>query len=155
MAIPEKKSGGSHRADGPHNGSRPGTSAPDKERAEVIRQALITKRAEIFRKQETQLSELHNPEKHHIADLEEMASDTLDTDSLCAIVDLSSSTIEQIDKALERLDDGTYGTCEFCEEPIHPDRLEVLPFAALCVTCQRKKELNEIDDRPVESSSEE
>lgn len=114
---------------------------PDTARLATIRDALIEKRAAIKAQQATQLSELHNPDKHHLADLEEMASDTSDTDSLCAIVDLGSSTIEQIDAALVKIEEGTYGTCELCEEPIHPDRLEVLPFANLCVKCQRQKEL--------------
>lgn len=122
-----------------------------KERVEAIRAALLSKRAELSRQQATQLSELYNPDKHHLADLEEMASDTSDTDSLCAIVDLGSSTIEQIDGALGRLDDGTYGICEVCEQPINPDRLEVLPFASLCIDCQRRKELkNELASRPEE-----
>jgi len=75
-----------------------------------------------------------------------MGSDATDTDSLCAIVDLSSSTIEQIDSAIQKIADGTYGVCERCEEPIDPDRLEVLPFASLCVSCQRKKEMNQGDE---------
>src|SRR5262245_1764842 len=112
----------------------------DGERTDRIKSALHQKRSEILRQQATQLSALNSPDKHHLADLEEMASDTTDTDSLCAIFDLGSSTMEQIDSALEKLEDGTYGTCELCEEAIHPDRLEALPFASLCVTCQRKKE---------------
>ncbi|MBI4601238.1 MAG: TraR/DksA C4-type zinc finger protein [Planctomycetes bacterium] len=112
-----------------------------KKRLEAIRSALQEKRADLVRQRENQLSELYNPDKHHLADLEEMASDTTDTDSLCAFVDLSSSTVEQIDLALTKIEEGTYGLCQVCEEPIHPDRLEVLPFASLCVKCQRKKEL--------------
>jgi RNA polymerase-binding transcription factor DksA len=76
-----------------------------------------------------------------------MASDTMDTDSLCALVDLGSSTLTQIDSALEKIGSGTYGLCESCEEAIHPDRLEVLPFASLCVSCQRRKEQEVIEER--------
>ncbi|MBW3551760.1 MAG: TraR/DksA C4-type zinc finger protein [Proteobacteria bacterium] len=42
--------------------------------------------------------------------------------------------LEQVINALQRLDDGTYGTCEVCGEKISDDRLEVLPTATLCVT---------------------
>jgi DnaK suppressor protein len=107
---------------------------------EEIRQALLNKRRELTRYQATQLSELRSPEKHHLADLEEMASDTMDTDSLCEIMDIGSNTLEQIDAALEKLDDGTYGICESCDKPIPHARLEALPFAGLCVNCQREKE---------------
>jgi DnaK suppressor protein len=41
----------------------------------------------------------------------------------------------ELDAALERLDAGTYGTCERCGEAIAPARLEVLPATALCITC--------------------
>ena len=105
-----------------------------------IKETLRRKRSELVRYQATQLSSLYSPEKHHLADLEEMASDTMDTDSVCALVDIGSSTLAEIDAALEKIEEGTYGICELCEKPIHPDRLEILPFASLCVACQRTKE---------------
>jgi DnaK suppressor protein len=98
------------------------------------------KRSELVRNQATQLDALYAPDKHHLADLDEMASDTVDTDSLCALVDMSSDTLEQIDAALERIEAGTYGSCEKCRRPIAPERLEFLPFAAQCVECQRRSE---------------
>ena len=110
------------------------------ERLEAIRESLRQKRSELVDQQAVQLSALHAPDKHHLADLEEMASDTVDTDSLCALVDINSSTLAEIDTALVKIDEGTYGICELCEKPIHPDRLEVLPFASLCVKCQTSKE---------------
>ena len=110
------------------------------ERLEAIREVLRQKRSELVDQQAVQLSALYAPDKHHLADLEEMASDTVDTDSLCTLVDINSSTLAEIDAALLRIDEGTYGVCELCEKPIHPDRLEVLPFASLCVKCQASKE---------------
>lgn len=105
-----------------------------------IREQLLAKRDLLARQQATQLRALYSADKHHLADLEEMASDTSETDSVCASVDLSSSTIEQIDTALERLRAGVYGVCERCNKAIHPERLEALPFTSLCLRCQRKKE---------------
>ncbi len=43
--------------------------------------------------------------------------------------------LEQIDRALERVDDGTYGLCVRCEEEIAPPRLEVKPETPVCVEC--------------------
>jgi RNA polymerase-binding transcription factor DksA len=43
--------------------------------------------------------------------------------------------IKSIEFALERLDDGDYGLCEVCGQPIDPDRLEILPHTTLCVAC--------------------
>lgn len=44
----------------------------------------------------------------------------------------------QIERALQKVDEGTYGTCENCGRPIAPERLEALPFAWLCITCQER-----------------
>jgi DnaK suppressor protein len=41
-----------------------------------------------------------------------------------------------VEAALERLDEGSYGTCLRCGKPIAPERLEALPWAAHCITCQ-------------------
>ena len=43
--------------------------------------------------------------------------------------------LSRIDRALAKLDDGTYGRCDECGEPIAPGRLEALPESVLCVRC--------------------
>ena len=45
--------------------------------------------------------------------------------------------LEAVDAALARLDAGTYGRCTNCHAEISPERLEALPWAALCIDCQR------------------
>lgn len=41
--------------------------------------------------------------------------------------------LRDVKRALEKLDDGTYGTCDVCGEPIAPERLEAIPWAVRCV----------------------
>jgi len=48
--------------------------------------------------------------------------------------------LEEIDAALQRLDDGTYGSCSGCTTPIPPERLEAVPAATLCMPCQQRHE---------------
>lgn len=48
--------------------------------------------------------------------------------------------IVKIDAALRRLDDGDYGHCMDCDEPIAPKRLEADPTASLCIACQGARE---------------
>ncbi len=48
--------------------------------------------------------------------------------------------VVKIDAALRRLDDGDYGFCAGCDEPIAPKRLEADPTASLCITCQGARE---------------
>lgn len=44
--------------------------------------------------------------------------------------------LAQVEYALSKLDDGTYGRCDSCGQPIAPARLEALPYANLCVNCK-------------------
>jgi DnaK suppressor protein len=46
------------------------------------------------------------------------------------------ATVVEIDRALQKIEDGTYGVCEQCGQAIPDARLQALPFAALCVTCK-------------------
>jgi DnaK suppressor protein len=48
--------------------------------------------------------------------------------------------LEQVDAAIERIDQGRYGTCARCGQQIAPDRLEALPYATYCIDCQSQVE---------------
>ena len=52
----------------------------------------------------------------------------------------SSDTLQEIDDALARVNDGTYGLCEECQQTIGTRRLKIKPYASLCVTCRREEE---------------
>ncbi len=47
--------------------------------------------------------------------------------------------LKKIDKALKAIDNGTYGKCTACKKNIEEGRLEIMPYASLCVTCQSKR----------------
>jgi RNA polymerase-binding transcription factor DksA len=49
----------------------------------------------------------------------------------------AEAALRDIDAALERIADGSYGICERCTEPIVPERLEILPTSRLCTPCQQ------------------
>lgn len=48
--------------------------------------------------------------------------------------------LRNIDAALKRIDDGGYGLCRDCDEPINPKRLEFDPTALRCIECESKRE---------------
>ncbi|MGI9116627.1 MAG: TraR/DksA family transcriptional regulator [Gaiellales bacterium] len=50
------------------------------------------------------------------------------------------SSLDEVDAALQRVADGTYGACVDCGQPIPDARLEALPASARCMDCQRKLE---------------
>jgi RNA polymerase-binding transcription factor DksA len=59
-----------------------------------------------------------------------------DFESENALASMLDSRLAEIERALVRLADGSYGNCETCSQAIPPRRLEALPFATLCVPCQ-------------------
>ena len=81
---------------------------------------------------------------------------TLSTDDLADEVDLASSDLNQsvtlrlrdrerllllkIEEALSKIESGTFGVCDLCEEPIEVKRLEARPVANLCVRCKESQE---------------
>ncbi|HEX6869413.1 MAG TPA: TraR/DksA C4-type zinc finger protein [Candidatus Limnocylindrales bacterium] len=54
-----------------------------------------------------------------------------------ALRDRATSQLALVDEALARFDAGVFGRCVRCGQPIAPDRLEALPWAARCIDCQR------------------
>ena len=44
--------------------------------------------------------------------------------------------LKDVDKALKRINDGTYGQCEYCGQEIHSERLESIPATSLCIKCR-------------------
>lgn len=57
---------------------------------------------------------------------------------ILAQIDAARSRVQLIDRALEQMDEGTYGVCEDCGQPIQPARLEVRPLSVKCVDCASK-----------------
>lgn len=54
-----------------------------------------------------------------------------------ALRDKNKQHLADVERAIARLDDGTYGMCLRCGRPIAPERLDALPWAAHCIECQR------------------
>ena len=73
-------------------------------------------------------------------DIEELALIDIIEDTGLAVVDIKRQELERMDEALRKLDDGTYGECEECEEEIDDERLKVQPYATTCVKCQAERE---------------
>ncbi len=73
----------------------------------------------------------------HMAD---MSSDTYERELAMNIASTEQAVLYQIDEALKRMDEGTYGVCQSCSRPITLSRLKAVPYTSLCIDCQRDKE---------------
>ena len=65
------------------------------------------------------------------------ASHVVDQQRDLALRERNEQHLAAVEAALERLDTGTYGRCTSCHRPVGDDRLDALPWAALCIECQR------------------
>ncbi|HKA26658.1 MAG TPA: TraR/DksA C4-type zinc finger protein [Gaiellaceae bacterium] len=74
------------------------------------------------------------PGDNHLADL---ATDTIDREIDDTLEENSANIVREIESALIRIDDGTYGLCTACGKPIEPERLEYLPWATQCAADAR------------------
>jgi DnaK suppressor protein len=73
----------------------------------------------------------------HIAD---HASEMLEREMDWTLEENAERILEEIDEALERLEQGTYGICSACGRPIPEERLAAVPYATLCVEDKRRQE---------------
>ena len=70
-----------------------------------------------------------------------------------ALIQMKSETLNKINEALHRLDDGTYGNCFECGEEIAHPRLRALPFAVRCKDCEETRENTEQRERALARKS--
>ena len=66
------------------------------------------------------------------------ASQVFEQQRSLALRDQARMELSRVEAALRSIDDGTYGTCTSCGNPIAPERLEAIPWAPLCIDCARK-----------------
>ena len=70
----------------------------------------------------------------------ELGSGNFDQELTLSLLGSEKDALDQIDGALERIDDGSYGQCETCGAKIPASRLEAIPYAARCVRCASQGE---------------
>jgi DnaK suppressor protein len=73
----------------------------------------------------------------HMADL---GTDNYDQEFTLGLIENEQETLELINEALARMENGTYGACAECAEPISRPRLQAIPYARHCIRCARKLE---------------
>ena len=75
-------------------------------------------------------------------DVVELGSGNFDQELTLSLLGGEKNALEQIEAAIERIEDGSYGRCEECGKKIPKTRLEAIPYAAQCVRCASKEEAN-------------
>ena len=117
---------------------------------EALKKMLTEKKLEIWNdvkdKLFKQLGNEYRSEMDAVLDEGDKALSDLAEETGLTLVDLRKGTLEKIDHALKKLEEGTYGICEDCGNDISEQRLKALPFAVHCVECkQSREELEQIE----------
>lgn len=67
-----------------------------------------------------------------------------------ALLDNAQVLLDGVESAFQKMDDGTYGQCDVCGKQIPLDRLEAIPWARECIHCQKREDLTDHAERPLE-----
>jgi len=73
----------------------------------------------------------------HMADV---ATDNYDREFSMGLASSERELLYELNDAMKKIEDGTFGFCEDCKGPIAKGRLKAVPYARLCVSCQEKRE---------------
>jgi len=73
---------------------------------------------------------------------EEEATEALELEKRLALEKSVRDRLAEVEHALQKFEEGTYGLCDSCGQPIAPARLEALPQASLCVSCKAHQAKN-------------
>lgn len=114
----------------------------DKRALKAIRKALLAAREELVADMEgssAEVRELRDPTDTP-AELGEKASTEFNQEVYYSLRHRSGLTLRQIDEALRRIDEGTFGKCERCGKDIGKARLMAMPLATMCIACKEKEE---------------
>ena len=121
-------------------------------RNESLRKLLMERRQVVMKEIEDLLGR-HRTDQielraDSVPDSGDMALQDANGEQELSILQMRNQVRENIDLALRRLDEGTYGVCDDCGKEISEARLKVLPFARRCVECQTKAEqLEKLDQQ--------
>jgi len=112
---------------------------------EKIRVALAARRAELKEEYEATISEITELQRDRLTDSAgddqaDTGTKTFEREQEISLANSILERVNQVERALERLDEGGYGWCERCGNPIPVERLAAFPSATLCVTCKQLEE---------------
>lgn len=113
----------------------------EEEIADRMRRALVEQRAQLRREIAEQGGDPDSDEVSFVDDagFSDRSHSTQERSRLISVVEALRSNLAEVDRALGRIDAGSYGSCERCGKPIDPARLEARPWAVLCIDCKQKR----------------
>jgi len=112
----------------------------EREELEYFARQLQERKEQLFRQIKQYEEELHDIQREMPADSKDAAPWERRQHLLRCFIGEDRAEIQQIEQALRKIENGTYGICEECGEPIPKKRLQVRPLVLYCVQCQEELE---------------
>ena len=116
----------------------------DQKKVKAFRERLLQKKREIleaFRKNKNDGMEADGEATQDIAD---KAANSYTKEFLFSLSSTERDLLQMVDQALLRIDERRFGVCAVCEEEMNLKRLEAVPWAKLCLSCQEKQESGQL-----------
>lgn len=124
------------------------TKGAAKNRYNELKKMLEDRRRELMNEVQGRMRDVRDSEKERdVLDQGESSEIDIQEDIEFALIQMKSETLNKIDAALRRLDEGTYGDCFECGDEISEARLRALPFAVRCKDCEEARETAELRER--------
>lgn len=105
-----------------------------------VREQLLTQRQEILDLYEHDLREGQRASDEGSEDIVDRANSAYNREFMFSLSGTERDTLFQIEEALQKLDEGSYGTCSNCSEEIPLARVKAVPWAKYCIACQELDE---------------
>lgn len=112
----------------------------DKKRVEYYKKKLQAKREELLKIIARTEEEGRSADEDPTVDLADKAANSYTKEFLFGQTNHDRFTLQLVEEALGRIKEGTFGECAHCHEEVQLKRLEAVPWARHCVTCQEKQE---------------
>jgi DnaK suppressor protein len=116
----------------------------DRKKMKAFQEKLLKKKQEIletFTKNKNYGMEADGDPSQDIAD---KAANSYTKEFLFSLSNSERQLLQQVDNALARIESRTYGVCASCEDTLNLKRLQAVPWATLCISCQEKQELGQL-----------
>lgn len=110
-----------------------------------MREVLVKRRDALRRALAGDLSLLKQLREQSGSDVVDAALDAAQDEISSQLAEVESRELANIERALDSMRQGTYGNCEICEAKIPLARLQALPYATMCIDCQRAAETGQLD----------
>jgi RNA polymerase-binding transcription factor len=112
-----------------------------------LRQMLEDRRRELMNEVQGRMRNVRAEGDREVLDQGESSEVDIQEDIEFALIQMKSETLNKINEALRRLEEGTYGNCFECGEEVAEARLRALPFALRCKDCEEARETAEQRER--------